>query len=268
MSAQRRYLTFCQATNLSPFPPSESVLCLFAVALAHQGLAPQTISSYLAGVRNLEISRGGNPVNRAEMPRLLLVLRGISHSPPRDSSTRRPRRLPITGLVMHRLHGVLSNGRFESRLLWAAACVGFFGFMRAGEFTMVDLSSPPSLCMQDVAVNSRSNPSAIRLHLQRSKTDPTGEGAFIFLGRSGTNVCPVSALLAYLAVRPSRGQHLFVWEDGKPLSRSEFGYLLKKALEAAGLETSQYSGHSLRIGAATSAAVAGVPDHLIKVLGR
>ena len=81
-------------------------------------------------------------------------------------------------------------------------------------------------------------------------------------------MCPVSALLAYLAVRLSRGQHLFVWEDGKPLSRSEFGHLLKKTLEAAGLETSRYSGHSLRIGAATSAAAAGVPDHLIKVLGR
>ena len=128
---------------------------------------------------------------------------------------------------------------------------------------MVDLSSPLSLRVQDVAVNSRSNPSAICLHLRRSKTDPTGEGVFIFLGHSGTNVCLVSALLAYLAVHPSRGQHLFVWEDGKPLSRSELGHLLKKALEAAGLETSRYSGHSLHIGAA-----AGVPNHLIKVLGR
>ena len=45
--------------------------------------------------------------------------------------------------------------------------------MRAREFTMVDLSSPPSLRMQDVVVNSWSDPSAIRLHLRRSKTDPT-----------------------------------------------------------------------------------------------
>ena len=114
------------------------------------------------------------------MPRLLLVLRGISCSPPRDGCTKRPWRLPITGLVMHQLHGVLSNGQFESRLHWAAACVGFFGFMRVGKFTMDDLSPPPSLCMEDVVVNSRSNPSTIRLHLRRSKTDPTGEGVFTF----------------------------------------------------------------------------------------
>ena len=59
---------------------------------------------------------------------------------------------------------------------------GLLGFMRIGEFTMVDLSSPPSLRMQDVAVNSRSNPSTICLHLRRSKTDPMGEGVFIFWG--------------------------------------------------------------------------------------
>ena len=130
---------------------------------------------------------------------------------------------------------------------------------------MVDLSSPPSLCVQDVAVNLRSNPSAICLHPRLTRR---GRECLFFLGHSGTNVCPVSALIAHLAVRLSRGQHLFVWEDGKHLSRSEFGHLLKWALEAAGLETSRYCGHSLHIGAATSAAAAGVPDHLIKVLGR
>ena len=43
---------------------------------------------------------------------------------------------------------------------------------------------------------------------------------------------------------------------------------LRRGLQAAGLEMSRFSGHSLRIGAATSAAAAGVPDHLIKMLGR
>ena len=81
------------------------------------------------------------------------------------------------------------------RLLWAAACVGFFGFMRAGKFTMVDsrlksadLSrdsnqpSPPSLHMQDVAVNSRTNPSAIRLHLRMSRLTQRARECLFFWG--------------------------------------------------------------------------------------
>lgn len=39
-------------------------------------------------------------------------------------------------------------------------------------------------------------------------------------------------------------------EDGKTLSQSEFRHLLKRALEAAGLKTNQYSSHGLCIGAA------------------
>lgn len=50
----------------------------------------------------------------------------------------------------------------------------------------------------------------------------------------------------------------FIWqfaaficvEDGKPLSQTEFRHQLKRALEAAGLKTNQYSSHSLCIEAA------------------
>ena len=264
-SAQRRYVGFCDAFNLPPLPLSERVLCLFVAYLAHQGLAHQSIITYLSGVRNLAIASGAVPDKRDQMPRLQLVLRGVA----RNSSHRNGRstRLPITGAIMHQLAGVWSSRDFESCLMWATTCVGYFGFMRVGEFTAVD-SAPPNILMSEVAINSRSAPSAIRIRLRRAKTDPFGRGVDIFLGVSGTAVCPVSALLRYLAVRPLGEGHLFVWEDGRPLTRSAFVTRLRRGLQAAGLEMSRFSGHSLRIGAATSAAAAGVPDHLIKMLGR
>ena len=146
-------------TSLPLFSPPESVLCLFAVALAYQGLAPQTISFYLAGIRNLKISQGGSLVNWAEIPHLLLTLRGINSSPQRNGGTKRPQRLPIIRLVMHQLNRV---GWF---VLWATACVGLFGFIRVGEFMMVYFSSPLSICVQDMAVKLRYKLSTIRLHL-------------------------------------------------------------------------------------------------------
>ena len=205
------------------------------------------------------------PALRDQMPRLQLVLRGVA----RSSSHRnvRPPRLPIMGVVMHQLRRVWSGSDFESHLMWAATCVGYFGFLRAGEFTAVD-SAPPIILMSDVAINSRSAPTAFRLRLRRSKTDPLGRGVDIFLGVSGTEVCPVAALLQYLAVRPLGDGHLFVWEDGRPLSKSTFVNHLRRGLQSAGFDMTRFSGHSLRIGAATSAAAAGIPDHLIKTLGR
>uniref|UniRef100_A0A1X7UVJ6 Tyr recombinase domain-containing protein n=1 Tax=Amphimedon queenslandica TaxID=400682 RepID=A0A1X7UVJ6_AMPQE len=56
--------------------------------------------------------------------------------------------------------------------------------------------------------------------------------------------------------------------DGNPLTRDQFVRLLRDALSSRGIDSQQYSGHSFRIGAATAAAQANVPDHLIKVLGR
>ena len=42
----------------------------------------------------------------------------------------------------------------------------------------------------------------------------------------------------------------------------------RKALSTAGVQAEAYTGHSLRIGAGTTAAAKGVTDDIIKALGR
>ena len=102
-SVQRRHLTFCEAAGLTPLPLFKGVLCLFVVFLAHQGLAHQSITAYLAGVRNLAIANGNTQVDKDQMPCLQLVLRGVAHSSSPRGGTRS--RLPITSAIMHRLMG-------------------------------------------------------------------------------------------------------------------------------------------------------------------
>ena len=43
---------------------------------------------------------------------------------------------------------------------------------------------------------------------------------------------------------------------------------MKKDLEKAGVDPGHYSGHSFRIGAATTAAARGLEDSTVKTLGR
>ena len=166
------------------------------VFLARQGLAHQSIMAYLSGVRNLAIANGDTSVDRDQMPCLQLVLRGVARSPSHQGGT--CPRLPITGAIMHQLLGVWSGDGFESWLMWAATCVGYFGFMRVGEFTAVGTAPPPQHSVAEVAINLKSAPTVVCLWLHRAKTDPFGRGVEIFLGVSGMAVCPVAALMRYL----------------------------------------------------------------------
>ena len=160
------------------------------------------------------------------------------------------------------------NQQYRASLLWAACCLGFFGFMRAGEFTTVDPNAPPAILSSDVAVDSHTTPRMVRVFLKRAKTDPFGKGVHIYMAATRHGLCPVAALLSYLAARPAGEGPLLIFQDGTPLSRERFVQEVKSALREAHIDHRGYSGHSFRIGAATSAAAAGVPAYIIKMLGR
>ena len=59
----------------------------------------------------------------------------------------------------------------------------------------------------------------------------------------------------------------FVDSNCKPFSREGFIPYLRDILTRLGYNEYDYSGHSLHVGAATSAASAGIKDNLIKTLG-
>ena len=61
---------------------------------------------------------------------------------------------------------------------------------------------------------------------------------------------------------------LFPFQSRRLLTRSAVVNLLRDATRQAGLTYNSLKGHSFRIGAASTAAAAGLPDWLIKVLGR
>ena len=78
----------------------------------------------------------------------------------------------------------------------------------------------------------------------------------------------MSAIFPYLAIRGARLGPLFVLEDGWYLTHQHFVTMVSSTLKHAGVNDKLYTTHSFRIGAATTAKDAGVPDVHIKMLGR
>ena len=213
----------------------------------------------------------GNPSVDGAMPRLEYVLLGIKRVEARAPRTRV--RLPITMDIMQKLRASWLSLPPEPDciMLWAAVCTGFFGFLRAGEFTA---PSPQAydpdvhLNLADLAFDSHADPSMARLLIKQSKTDPFRQGVEVFLGRTDAAICPVSALVQYIGIRSPSPGPLFVLQSGTPLTHTYLVSHLRAALRRAGLDDAQFNGHSFRIGAATTAASQGLEDSLIQTLGR
>ena len=96
---------------------------------------------------------------------------------------------------------------------------------------------------------------------------PIRVGVDIFVGKTGNQLCPVTAVLSYMVARGPGEGPFFRFDDGKPLTRPRFVTRIKEALTTVGLDCSAYSSHSFRSGAATTAAAQGVSDAIIKMLG-
>ena len=205
------------------------------------------------------------------MAKLEQVLKGIKSAQAKQGEVTPPR-LPITPTLLLAMKGVWERDSFtrDKAMLWAAACLCFFGFLRSGEVCIPGektFDNGAHLTMKDVQVDCLANPQSVQIKIKASKTDPFRQGVLVYVGQTNKPLCPVSALLAYMVKRGNRPGPLFMFQDGRPLTRPRFVSEVRKALLSAGIDPKPYSGHSFRIGAATTAAKQGVEDSTIKMLG-
>ena len=237
---------------------------MFASWLA-RSLSPATVRIYIAAVRSLQIDLGfSDPTLSA--PRLRRVIKGIQRSDVVSRSRRRPITQETLLAILSSLHS--SGSSYDALMFWSACCLAFYGFLRVSEFTSsVPFNPSRDLTLADIQFLLSSSVAQLRIQIKRSKIDPVGQGCYIYLARTSRAACPVAALSTYLSVRGSSTGPLFIWSDGSPLTAPQVNFYLRDLLSRAGVP-GYFSAHSFRIGAATAAAAAGVPDHLIQALGR
>ena len=136
----------------------------------------------------------------------------------------------------------------------AILLLGYASAMRPGEIS--------ALNVEDLT----RKPTGVLITIRRSKTDPDAQGQLIGVARGdnrGTD--PIRALDAWLTVRPSGPDALFtrVLYRNHPTSERigprAISRTVQERANAAGFDGMPVSGHSLRAGHATTAAVNGAP---------
>ena len=144
-------------------------------------------------------------------------------------------------------------------------------FLPIGELTCDShFNSERHLTFSDLVFMAKSSSKYMLVRLKVSKTDPLKKGQTIVIGRANSNLCPISAMVAYLESRSPlpNSWPLFTFRSGSFLTRGRFTSETRLLLSKGGLDSSEFARHSFRIGTATTAASANLPPWRIKVLGR
>ena len=139
----------------------------------------------------------------------------------------------------------------EKRLLWAAFTLAFYGFLRVSEF------ASSSFTWQHIHLSN----DRYTILIEQSKTDPFRHGHMITIHATGTSTCPVGALRLYAKATTPLHDNQSVFKGGKfsPLDRQRLTTSIQHLLQNTHYSHQQYSSHSFRSGAATTAAAQEYP---------
>ncbi|TPI63948.1 integrase [Mesorhizobium sp. B3-1-7] len=141
----------------------------------------------------------------------------------------------------------------------ALLLIGFAGGFRRSELVGLDV--------EDIE-HARQG---IVVLLRRSKTDQEGNGRKIAIPFGRTRWCPVTALNQWLSAAVTNVGPIFLGINRhgrisrRRLSPEAVSLVVKERVVHANLDPSNYSGHSLRAGFVTSAAMAGAKTYKIRL---
>ena len=139
--------------------------------------------------------------------------------------------------------------------------IGFSGGFRRNEIVSLDFDDLDFV------------PEGLKVNIKRSKTDQFGEGFTKALPYfDSSQYCPVVSLKKWIEISKINSGPVFRrFVKGSKLSENRLtdqtvALLIKEYLNLAGIDSKNYSGHSLRSGFATSAADSGVEERSIMAM--
>ncbi|XP_040280125.1 uncharacterized protein LOC120995167 [Bufo bufo] len=226
-------------------------------------LSYNTIKLYLTGIQHHMLIIHPNNISFMASHQIKTILKGIQKTEP----ARPTQRLPINSHIFKALSDLLDTRPFEAdtnSIIKTAMYLAFYGFLRPGEFTTTS-ATQTTHCLLASHLTKHGDHYILTLpHSKSSQLSPVDIPYYPTQNRW----CPVGVLDAYKQHHKFLPCQPLLQLRGSALTTTTFMTYVRSSLTQLGLNASNYSGHSFRIGAASTASSANIPAHVIKKLGR
>ena len=234
---------WCGAVGLATLPAEPETIAMFVASQAAGGLSPSTLTRRLAAIRLIHLGAGHpSPHNTIQVTE---VMRGIR----RDWGKPPERKAPAVDEEIKKMADATEPESAKGLRDRALLLLGFAGAFRRSELVALN------------TWNLEYRDEGVKVTIEVSKTDQEAQGQTITMVRQPNSpYCPVRALDDWLTVAKIQRGALFLRMHrgdnvGKVrLSAQSVAIIVKDYAHKVGLDSRQYSGHSLRRGFLTSAA--------------
>ena len=249
---------FCAQNGFKSLPSEPKVVSLYLTHLSTKDAKMSTLKRRLVSIGVIHKLKGH--YLDTKHPAIIENIMGIK----RRKGTFQKAKKPILISSLKKIINVIDQQKKEEIKKLrdrSIILIGFSGGFRRNEIVSLDYDDLDFV------------PEGLKLSIRRSKTDQFGEGFTKALPYfDSSQYCPVVSLKKLLDLSKIRSGPVFRrFSKGSKLSENRLtdqtvALLIKEYLNLAGIDSKNFSGHSLRSGFATSAAESGVEERNIMAM--
>ena len=246
---------FCAKNGFKSLPSEPKIVSLYLTHLSTKDAKMSTLKRRLVSIGVIHKLKGH--YLDTKHPAIIENIMGIKR---RKGSIQKSKKPILINNLKQIINVIDQQNKEEIKKLRdrSIILIGFSGGFRRNEIVSLDYDDLDFV------------PEGLKISLRRSKTDQFGEGFTKALPYfDSSQYCPVMSLKRWIEISKIASGPVFRrFSKGSKLSNNRLtdqtvALLIKEYLNLAGIDSKNYSGHSLRSGFATSAAESGAEERSI-----
>ena len=249
---------FCAKNGFKSLPTEPKIISLYLTYLSTKNIKMSTLKRRLVSISVIHRLKGHYVDTKH--PSIIENIMGIKRRKGSIQRGKKPILINNLKIIINVIdkYNEEENKRLRDRSI---ILIGFSGGFRRNEIVSIDYDDLDFV------------QEGLKMNVRRSKTDQFGEGFVKALPYFNNQLyCPVVSLKDWLNISKIASGPVFRrFNKGSSLSEKRLtdqsvALLIKEYLNLAGIDSKNYSGHSLRSGFATSAAESGAEERNIMAM--